>query len=223
MTFPERKMPSLDALASYWAGRCLKCDSRYRDCVAGFEGHSDYLTFCDTGEPECVRCRAFLGYTPAVIRAAHKGESPECDCGNARECRALPPARAVRAHMVPRWRIQCGDASGFEVADVDAPVNITILCHNCHQIDPESATRQEHLAWMIAERERQAAARVALLSYPRLDDYDSPVLLALVTATLPDTASGPQRHECAKRIIDAVREWNDLYPIGAESPEARAA
>ncbi len=83
-------LPSIAEVARYWSNRCLRCDAPDYTCVAcwenavpGDDGHRDphcphacrgldharYLTFCDSGEPECIACGQFLGVIPEVWAA----------------------------------------------------------------------------------------------------------------------------------------------------------
>jgi hypothetical protein len=211
---PARRMPGLDPIASHWSDRCLKCDSPSREC-AEIVAHSDYRTFCDPGEPDCMRCGMFLGFTAHAIRHFHgkckpckfADADPDCRCGDPARCDAYPRAAADRAHIVARWQVGYGDAEGLDPEGLDAPANIALLCHECHRRDPEPPTRREHLDWMCAERDRQARARRAFFEYTegRPLDYASPILHSLVAEMLPDTHL--RRAQAVEDIIEAARSF----------------
>ena len=147
---PERKVPSIEAIASYWALRCLKCDVPARDCEFVLDGHAVYLTFCDDGEPACMRCGMFMGFTSHAIRHFHgkcrpckfTDDDPECPCGAPAECQEYPRAKADKAHIVARWQADFGDAEDIAPEDIDKPANIALLCHECRQMAARLAQRQ---------------------------------------------------------------------------------
>jgi hypothetical protein len=211
--FPRRKAPSIEAIASYWADRCLKCDVPARGCGFVLDGHAIYLTFCDEDEPACVRCGMFLGLTSHLIRHLHGScrpckftdDDPDCPCGAPAECQEYPRVKADKAHIVARWQADFGDAVDIAPEDIDKPANIALLCHECHRKDPEPATRREHLDWMCAERDRQAKASAALREFLRSNgDQDCPILHSLVFASLPDGHS--RRAEAADEFIAYHRQ-----------------
>lgn len=157
--------------------------------------HAIYLTFCDEGEPACMRCGMFLGFTSHSIRHFHgkcrpcswTEDDPECPCGAPADCQEYPRAKADKAHIVARWQADVGDAEDIAAEEIDKPANIALLCHECHSKDPGTATRREHLDWMCAERGRLARARAAWHEFMRSSgDRDSLILQSLVFAMQPD-------------------------------------
>jgi HNH endonuclease len=80
-------LPPITDVARYWSNRCLRCDAPDYTCVTCWESavpgddgrrdpgcphacrdsaHHRYLTFSDSGEPECIACGQFLGVIPEV-------------------------------------------------------------------------------------------------------------------------------------------------------------
>jgi len=185
---PPRQMPSVSALARYWCFRCLTCDSSNEDCSARSNAadHYRYFAFCDPGEPECMRCQKFTGYTEEVARRF----------GERRH-------RLVRAHIQPRWRLAIGGAEGIEPAMVDAPENILLLCEHCHKRDPEPRTRQEYLDWICDYRDRKYALLDLVHLAVKEFGIDSPHVRATISAIFETRVDAD---ECAKAVIAAFRQ-----------------
>jgi hypothetical protein len=211
----ERRMPSISALAEYWANRCLKCDSSWNECESvrhkDYLSHDLYCVFCDSGEPECMRCGSFLGYTSHAIRHTHgkcgkcrwEDPDPDCTCGNPERCGAYPRARADRAHIVARWQAAYGDAE-MDPRGIDALDNMALLCHECHRVNPEPPDRRSYLDWLMAERKRQYDAKAGFAEWIKANpsvDPNSPILHALIMAMLPDTH--PRRAQLATEIVNS--------------------
>jgi hypothetical protein len=226
-------MPSVVKITEYWVGRCLKCDSTWRECQSSFE-HSRYHMFCDSGEPNCARCQRFLGHTQHAIRHFHgqcrscdlnTTEDLDCDCGKSpADCREYPRVRADRAHMVPHW--VRGDN------DVE---NIILLCHHCHRINPEPDNpvtgRRLYLDWLCSERdmlfyqlETFMLALKTVGHQPVLDAYDKdgafhPAVMSLVRWVHPEPTVRDE--ELALYPIGTVRETaNESPPPHEKSHEA---
>jgi hypothetical protein len=217
MSQQERgSMPSIQAIADYWANRCLKCDSAWQECGVRKlhdTGNIDYETyrqhmaryssFCDPGEPDCLYCEQFLGYTTGAIRAFHgrgmfnsEETSPECGCGSFAICREYPRARLDRAHMVP-----------WSVCHENRVDNIVLLCHECHRINPEPSSprtgRREYLDWVCTKRDVKAAA------FEALRKLQEPTVIDL-TVFLP-AIMGPGRDydRIARKVMSSVRQdWS---------------
>lgn len=211
-------MPSVVKIAEYWAGRCLKCDSTWRECQSSFE-HSRYHMFCDSGEPNCARCQRFLGYTQHAIRHFHGQCGPcgmnttedlDCDCGKtSTACREYPVVRADRAHIVPH--AVCGE---------NRVENIILLCHHCHRINPEPddpvTGRRQYLSWLCSERDLRLYQRDALLRdleavghQPILDAYDNdrvfhPAIVSMIRWVHPEPTVTDEKF--ALKLIGTVRE-----------------
>jgi len=196
---PNRKMPSIEVIAEYWAMRCLMCDSTYEGCkgrdpesgVGRFD-HAPYWMFCDSGEPECARCEAFLGYVASVVKRESLPSSQK--------------VRADRAHIVARWQVAYGDATELPTFNVDTVDNIVLLCHRCHKEDPETNNRRAQLDWMIAYRDERQRAKKAV------DDlldagatYDSPAVEFLVKAGMPNW-SERNKNAAVKQLQDLLNE-----------------
>ena len=201
-------MPSIDQITQFWAGRCLKCDSTWRECSGGID-HSRCHVFCDSGEPNCARCDKFLGYTPHAIRHFHgkcaqcalEPDAPECDCGDPTRCSEYPRFYGDRAHLVP-----------FSVCNENKPGNIIPLCHNCHRINPEPSDpvtgRRKYLDWLCQERDaihyqlRIIASAAAAIQTQAIEDFrrDGSVHpLILVLANFPHPRN--DAHEVAKEML----------------------
>lgn len=216
-------MPSIDRIAEYWANRCLKCDSTWREC-ADFMNHQRYAMFCDLGEPECARCKRFLGYTGHAIRHFHGNckscdwatDEPECACGDAAKCKEYPRVRCDRAHMVP-WAV-------CRANDVE---NIIPLCHHCHRINPHPSDietgRREYLDWLCSERDMlihqmRALAeditknKTAILAAWDKDGTVHPAINALIRYMHPEPIVGED--ELARELIEIGRPGYD-YAHGA--------
>jgi hypothetical protein len=206
-------MPSIQALANYWANRCLKCDSTWRECQvrklhdAGsidyeiYRQHiACYSTFCDSGEPECLYCGQFLGYTMDAVRAFHGPgtfngieTTPECQCGSLATCREYPRARPDRAHMIP-----------WSVCQENKIENIVLLCHECHRINPEPSNpgtgRREYLDWLCAKRDVNAAA------FEALRKLQEPVTVTDLAMLLPAIMGPGRNYDLIARELLSMRE-----------------
>ena len=151
--------PSYVKVYDYWACYCLVCDT-HTDTCSDRLGHSIYISYIDQGEPECLRCGVFLGYTPEVIR-----NEPDC---------ADEAASCQRAHIIAKRR---GGGNNVE--------NVAPLCDYCHAVDPEPETRKEWLEWACAERRRQAVCRKQLIETLATAGPTKETLTALAMQVVP--------------------------------------
>lgn len=160
MSGDGRAMPRVERIAKFWANRCLLHDTPriwatagpgghcpnsncrvYRDklwvggCPCTLEDGRFTCTFCDPGEPDCMSCDRFLGYT----RNASFWVGPS-------------EFRGERCHIIPR-----------SLGGLDKVWNLVLLCHECHKLNPEQTSRRYYLDWLIA-RKRQREQSIQLVT-----------------------------------------------------------